>query len=46
MTPAAYSVAPRYNETLYTGTSLLRMNLLKIYTPAPNQTDLAIRNFF
>jgi len=39
------TVAPRYNGNSYKGTSLLRMNPLGIYTPAPIQTDLVIRNF-
>ena len=40
------TVAPRCNEIPYTGTSLLGINLVGIYTPALTQTDLAMGNFF
>lgn len=35
-----------YNGIVYTGTSLLRINLLGIYASASTQMDLAARNFF
>jgi len=39
------TVTPRYNGILYTGTSLLRMDLLGIYIPAPIQMDLLCKEF-
>ena len=41
-----YTVASPYNETLYTGTSLSRMNLQKIYIPPHINGPRYIRNFF